>query len=187
MNAEDRRHRRAALIWTVAIAAGLSGLAFFAGVTLTLSLLLAVTIVAVGTVLALLAAPHDERWPEARVVLRSGARREVARLSWSMADDDGTVSDAAVQRLRTLATVRLAERGIDLADPADRSAAESALGATAFRLLTEPGRHRPEALLRCAAAIERLDRSHSASPLSASPLSASPLSASPHPAPRRTA
>ncbi|WP_108252522.1 hypothetical protein [Planctomonas deserti] len=177
MNAEDRRHRRSALIWTVAIAAGLSGLAFFAGVTLTLSLLLAVTIVAVGTVLALLAAPHDERWPEARVALRSGARREVARLSWSMADDDGTVSDAAVQRLRTLATVRLAERGIDLADPADRSAADSALGATAFRLLTEPGRHRPEALLRCAAAIERLDRSHSASPLSASP----------HSAPRRTA
>lgn len=184
MNPEDRRHRRAALLWTVAIAAGLSGLAFFAGVTLPLSVLLAVAIVAVGTVLTMLAAGHDERWPEARVVLRSGARREVARLSWSMAEDDGRVSDAAVQRLRTLAAARLLRRGIDLADPADRQAAESALGTSAYRLLTEPGRHRPEALLSCVSAIERLDRREGA-PAGGAP--ASPQPASPLPATRRTA
>jgi hypothetical protein len=179
MNPEERRRRRVALLWTMGGAVAVAGLAFFAGVTLALSLLLSVTIVAVGAVVALLSGPHDERWPESKVVLRSGARREVARLSWSMEDDDGRVADVAVQRLRTLAARRLAERGIDLDDPADRSAAESALGPQGYRLLTEPGRHRPEALIRCARAIERLDRRGDAL--------GGTRASSPNPVPRRTA
>jgi hypothetical protein len=179
VNPEDRRRRRVAVFWTLGVAAGIAGLAFFAGVTAPLSLLLGVTIVAAGAAAALLAAPRDEHWPEARVVLRSGARREVARLSWSMVDDDGRVADVAVRRLRAFAAVRLAERGIDLDDPDHRPAAEAALGAAEYRLLTAPGRHRPEALLRCARAIERLDRREDAA--------AGGASASPQPAARRTA
>jgi hypothetical protein len=179
VNADERRRRRIALIWTAGTAAGVGGLAFFAGVTAPLSLLLGLSIVAAGAVAALLAGPRDEHWPESRVVLRSGARREVARLSWSMVDDDGRVADVAVQRLRAFAAARLAERGIDLDDPAQRQAAESALGAAEYRLLTAPGRHRPETLLRCARAIERLDRREDV------PAGGAPASS--QPAPRRTA
>lgn len=191
MRPEERRRRRAALLWTAGGAAAIAGLAFFAGLTLLLSLLLGIGIVAVGAVVALLPAGQDERWPDARVVLRSGARREVARLSWSMVDDDGRVADVAVQRLRTVAAMRLADHGIDLDDPADRGAAETALGAPEYRLLTQPGRHRPESLIRCARAIERLDRRHDL-PIGGTPASvrhdlpAGGAPASVHPVPRRT-
>lgn len=179
MRPEERRRRRAALLWTVGAAAAIAGVAFFAGVTVLQSILLWVTIVAVGSAALLTGAARDERWPDSRVELRSGARREVARLSWSMVDDDGRVADVAVQRLRTLAAIRLADHGIDLADAADRSAAESALGTHEYRLMTEPGRHRPDALIRCARAIERLDRPGDALAFGG------PVPA--HPVPRRTA
>jgi hypothetical protein len=96
-----------------------------------------------------------------------------------MVDDDGRVADVAVRRLRAFAAARLAERGIDLDDPAQRQAAEAVLGAAEYRLLTAPGRHRPETLLRCARAIERLDRREDV------PAGGAPASS--QPAPRRTA
>jgi len=190
VNADGRRGRRAALLWAAAVAVAAAALAYFAGVTAALSLLLAVTILAVGAVSALLGGVHDERWPESTVELRSGARREVARLSWSMTDDDGRVADVAMHRLRALAAARLGERGIDLAEPPDREAAVALLGAEGYRLLTGPGRHRPDALIRCARAIERLEAAggRPAGGAPVPPPGPAPVSPPvPAPVPRRTA
>jgi hypothetical protein len=67
-----------------------------------------------------------------------GARREVARLSWSMQGYESRVQRQSVRRLTQIAAYRLGERGLDLDDPRDYLACQSALGESAYRVISEP-------------------------------------------------
>jgi hypothetical protein len=91
-------------------------------------------------------------WPEAPRDETSGARREVWALTWSFIGSDGRVSEAAVRRLRSDASRRLAQRGIvipgglgattatspDIDDDV-RTKAREALGERAWAIMTAPG------------------------------------------------
>lgn len=69
-------------------------------------------------------------WPEATILDQDhGARRDIARLSWSVSGNDRQVGRTLRLRLRQVALRRLARRGIDLTDPDMRDAAIEALGA----------------------------------------------------------
>lgn len=69
-------------------------------------------------------------WPEATILDQEhGARRDIARLSWSVSSNDRQVGRTLRLRLRQVALRRLARRGIDLTDPDLRDAAVKALGA----------------------------------------------------------
>ena len=82
--------------------------------------------------------PH-QGWPDA-VDSRSdvGARREVARLSWSMQGYESRVQRQSVRRLHDIAGYRLGERGLDLDDPRDYLACQSTLGERAYWVISEP-------------------------------------------------
>lgn len=80
-----------------------------------------------------------ESWPgdgEARS--DTGARREVARLSWSMQGYESRVQRQSVRRLYDIAVFRLGESGLDLDDPRDYLACQAALGERAYRVVSEP-------------------------------------------------
>ena len=69
-------------------------------------------------------------WPEATILEQDhGARRDIARLAWSVSGNDRQVGRTLRLRLRQVALRRLARRGIDLTDPDQRDAAIEALGA----------------------------------------------------------
>src|SRR5665648_881084 len=71
--------------------------------------LAAAVLVAVGLVSG---SRDPDPWPQARREETAGTRREVAALTWSFIGRDGRVSEAAVRRLRSDATRRLAQRGL---------------------------------------------------------------------------
>jgi hypothetical protein len=82
---------------------------------------------------------NDQAWPD-EVDSRSdtGVRREVARLSWSMQGYESRVQRQSVGRLHQIAVYRLGELGLDLDDPRDYLACESALGVRAYQVVSEP-------------------------------------------------
>lgn len=65
-----------------------------------------------------------------------GTRREAFRLSWSVATGDHSVGTQLIIRLQRIAGHRLAARGLDLADPADRDPITDRIGDRAYQILT---------------------------------------------------
>ncbi len=100
-------------------------------------------------------------WPE-RVELNqdAGARRDIARLSWSVSGSDRQVGRTLRLRLREVAVRRLARRGIDLnsAEVSDQTvrAAIEALGADAYRAI-DPDLHEVIGLARFSAAVAAVE------------------------------
>jgi hypothetical protein len=102
--------------------------------------------VALGAVLVALiglrrapAVNTDQDWPDPGDSRSDvGARREVARLSWSMQGYESRVQRQSVRRLHEIAGYRLGERGLDLNDPRDYLACQAALGDRAYRVVSEP-------------------------------------------------
>ena len=92
--------------------------------------------------LALRRAPavnDHQGWPEGGDSRSDvGARREVARLSWSMQGYESRVQRQSVRRLHEIAAYRLGEGGLDLDDPRDYLACQAALGEQAYRVVSEP-------------------------------------------------
>ena len=86
-----------------------------------------------------------------------GARREVARLSWSMQGYESRVQRQSVRRLHEIAVYRLGEGGLDLNDPRDYLACQSVLGERAYRVVSEPD-ERPlyPDFVAAVAAVEKL-------------------------------
>ena len=81
----------------------------------------------------------DQAWPEPGDSRSDvGARREVARLSWSMQGYESRVQRQSVRRLHEIAGYRLGERDLDLDDPRDYLACQAALGERAYRVVSEP-------------------------------------------------
>lgn len=82
---------------------------------------------------------NDQAWPDEEDTRSdTGARREVARLSWSMQGYESRVQRQSVGRLHQIAVYRLGELGLDLDDPRDYLACESALGVRAYQVVSEP-------------------------------------------------
>lgn len=149
----------------VGVSAGVLGLRW--GDALLVGLVTAV-LVAVGLVSG---ARDPDPWPKARPEETAGTRREVAALTWSFIGRDGRVSEAAVRRLRSDATRRLAQRGLvvpggitsstatspDVPDEV-RERARAALGDRAWQILTAPGGWMPSLadLGQCVDVVERL-------------------------------
>jgi len=121
-----------------------------------------------------------DAWPKARPEETSGARREVATLTWSFIGLDGRVSEAAVRRLRSDATRRLARHGLvvpggitsstatspDVPDEV-RERARAALGDRVWRILTAPGGWMPSLadIGHCVDVVERLGTDTTPSPM----------------------
>jgi hypothetical protein len=81
----------------------------------------------------------DENWPDQGDARSDvGARREVARLSWSMQGYESRVQRHSVRRLHEIAVFRLDGQGLDLDDPRDYLACQAALGERAYRVVSEP-------------------------------------------------
>lgn len=100
-------------------------------------------------------------WPETVVLEQDhGARRDIARLTWSVSGADQQVGRTLRLRLRQVAVRRLARRGIDLTgpEPSDRTvaAATAVLGADAFRVL-DPDLHEVVGLARFSAAVRAVE------------------------------
>jgi hypothetical protein len=111
--------------------------------------------------LALRRAPavnDHQGWPEGGDSRSDvGARREVARLSWSMQGYESRVQRQSVRRLHEIAAYRLGEGGLDLDDPRDYLACQAALGEPAYRVVSEPD-ERPlyTDFVAAVAAVEKL-------------------------------
>jgi len=158
----------------VGVSAGVLGLRW--GDALLVGLVTAV-LVAVGLVSG---ARDPDPWPKARPEETAGTRREVAALTWSFIGRDGRVSEAAVRRLRSDATRRLAQRGLvvpggitsstatspDVPDEV-RERARAALGDRAWQILTAPGGWMPSLadIGHCVDVVERLGTDTTPSPM----------------------
>ena len=137
----DRTRRR----WTETLgisAASLLGcglLLWFVGLDLIHSLALGAAVVSLIALRRAPAVNPHQDWPEV-VDSRSdvGARREVARLSWSMQGYESRVQRQSVRRLHDIAAYRLGERGLDLDDPRDYLACQSTVGERTYRVISEP-------------------------------------------------
>jgi hypothetical protein len=96
-------------------------------------------------------------WPDIEDGDPSGARTDIARLSVSLRGRRGRVSDTSVAQVRRIAERRLAERELNLRNPADRARIEQLIGGPAYRLLVRGRLARQptlRALVRC---LDRLD------------------------------
>jgi hypothetical protein len=135
--------------------------AFAIGVSLVHSLLISGAVLAAIAVLDLIGLADAPFWPELLETTRGGNRREIARLSWMLTSRRSDSDRDAILRLRAVASRRLAFAGIDMDDPADSSRSKSALGPSAYALLTEPLGRAPQrrALAECVRALEALDGS----------------------------
>jgi hypothetical protein len=86
-----------------------------------------------------------------------GARRDVARLSWSMQGYESRVQRQSVRRLHEIAAYRLGETGLDLDDPRDFLGCQSTLGERAYRVVSEPDERPLYAdFVAAVAAVEKL-------------------------------
>lgn len=104
-------------------------------------------------------------WPEATMLDQDrGARRDIARLSWSVSGNDRQVGRTLRLRLRQVALRRLARRGIDLTDPEMRDAVIEALGvggSDAYRAL-DPDLREVIGLTTFTAAVQAVESLESA-------------------------
>jgi hypothetical protein len=146
------------LAWTIVIALVIGVGGYLIGLTAPLAGTLAVAVGIAGAALSIGGRVQDRRLPDPQIDLRSGTRREIKHLSWSGGGQRNRLDEPVVWRLRGIAVPRLAARGIDLDDPRHRPQAEELLGRSAYRILADPRGQSAAALLRCIAALDRLDQ-----------------------------
>lgn len=140
------------------------------GLDLVHAVVLAAALVALITLRRVPAVNDDQIWPdEDDTRSDTGVRREVARLSWSMQGYESRVQRQSVRRLHDIAVFRLAERGLDLDDPRDYLACESAVGVRAYQVISEPAvRPLYDDFVAAVAAVEQLGGGPSTATASAS-------------------
>lgn len=131
-----------AVVGTGIVAAVVAGAGWLAGLDLLKSLLLAVAVALTGSFRLLSEYGDNLGWPQQSDRSRDkGARREVARLSWTLQGYASQVDARSARRLRTLATAALAEHNADLADPDQAERCRQLLGARAYQTLSEDRPH----------------------------------------------
>jgi hypothetical protein len=142
------------------VAAGvISGLVWVVGFDWATSATLAASILGIFTLRHVLGSGTNVGWrerPEGDDL--TGARREVARLSWSMHGLDARVDRRSVERLRAVAAARLAEQGLDLMTEDDDAGCRRILGDQALATLTAHPNHPPrfDAYVAAVDVVERL-------------------------------
>lgn len=67
-----------------------------------------------------------------------GIRREAFQLSWSVASNDDSVGAQLISHIQRIAARRLAGRGLNLSDPADRDQILARIGEDAYQVLVTP-------------------------------------------------
>lgn len=83
----------------------------------------------------------DDGWPaRADDADDRGVRRDVTRLSWTLQGYEARVERPSLRRLRAVAVERLASSGLDLENASDAAACRSALGETAYAVVTADSR-----------------------------------------------
>lgn len=139
----------------VGSAVAVGAVAWAVGVSWPQSVLLGALVAAL---LPLLANPVDATvtLPRLPPRHRHGARVEVSRLAWALSGRRGQADHAVVRRLKALATRRLGDLHIDLADPAHLAAAENALGSWAYSVVVEGTELGRGDVLRLVDVVERL-------------------------------
>jgi hypothetical protein len=158
-----------ALAWTVILALVLGVGGYLIGLPWPLAALLAGAVGVAGAALTIGGTVRDDRLPESQLDLRHGARREIKQLSWSIGGSRTRLDEPAVRRLRRLAVARLAAHGVNLDDPRQQPQAEALLGRTAYRVLSVPSAQHASVLMRCVAALDRLDARPGPSPADRAP------------------
>lgn len=88
---------------------------------------------------------------------RSGARRDIVQLGWSLGSRGGRVSPEGLRRLRTVAESALAVHGLDLHDRAADPELESLLGADVLAVLRRGSTASPPRTAFVAVVLERLE------------------------------
>ena len=153
----DRPTFGSSLGWTVflAVVFGVGG--YLIGLPGPLATLLAAAIGIAGAAIAIGGSVRDDRLPDPQIDLRHGARREIKQLSWNIRGERHRLDEPAVRRLRGIATARLAAQGVDLDDPRHQAQAEALLGRSAYRVLAVPSAQPASVLMRCVAALDRLE------------------------------
>lgn len=119
----------------------------------------ALLVVAVGTVTYVwrtLDEGEDPSWPPTPEPRRAGARKDVSELGWATFTRSGAVGHRMRARVVALATARLAEHGIDLADDRDNADAARLLGPDVVAGLTSRGDATRTQVDRWLDAVERL-------------------------------
>jgi hypothetical protein len=124
------------VVGRVAAAGAVTGACWAIGLDLASSLSIALFVLVVFALRGLPAGAVDSWQPEPESARNAGTRREVARLSWGLHGLDARVDRWSAGRLRTLAARRLADRGLDLDDPADEAGCRQVLGSQAYAALS---------------------------------------------------
>lgn len=152
--------RRARLIFSAVLAAAGFGVAWLVGMDYWHGAAVAVLVFAAGVAWISVPEHVDVGLNEEPYEQREGVRREVIDLSWALRRQRGGIRDTAFRRVRTLAGALLAERGLDLDDPADSARIERAIGPYAYSVLARrPGRFSSLAsVTRCLDALDALTR-----------------------------
>lgn len=152
----------------VVVGIGIAAVTTLVGMHLGDAVLVALVVAVLGTVWMTIETGEADTWREAAPEDAAGARRELAVLTWAFLGRDGRVSEAAVRRLRVLATRRLARGGLVVVggvgprpsglDHPTREAAAEILGERAWTVLTAPGGWMPSLadVAHCVEVIEGL-------------------------------
>ncbi len=150
-----------ATLSVLGLAVLLGALCWYLGTDVWHSILIGGAVTTVGLVVVIANGDPDlgmDRAPTVSGANREGSRRDVDELSASLRESWGRVGGRAVWRLAQLARVRLAERQLDLKNPADRAQIEALIGRRAYRVL-DRGQHRAPFLrsyVHCLDALEAL-------------------------------
>jgi hypothetical protein len=153
----DRMGFGGSLAWTIILAILLGGGGYLIGLPGPLATLVALSVGVAGAALTIGGTVRDDRLPDPQIDLKHGARREIKQLSWNIGGDRRRLDEPAVRRLRGIAAARLAAHGVDLDDPRHRQQAEVLLGRSVYRVLSTPAGQPASVLMRCVAALDRLD------------------------------
>jgi hypothetical protein len=160
------------------------GGAWFFGLAVVPSIVVAMVVAALGITLDLVATPTDSalspdaesptgtmliprsmEWPPAPPQPNDGARREVSELGWALRTPTGVVEDRVLLRVRNIAATSLRRRQLDLDNPAHRTRIEALLGAPLYAVLRpgEPRRTSVRTLRSAVGLLEALETSDPAS------------------------
>jgi hypothetical protein len=158
----DRMGFGGSLTWTILLALVFGVGGYLIGLPGPIATLLAAAVGVAGAALSIGGTVRDDRLPVPQIDLRHGARREIKQLSWNISGQRHRLDEPAVRRLRGIAVARLAALGVDLDDPRHQAQAEALLGRSVYRVLSAPSAQPASVLLRCVAALDRLETSPTA-------------------------
>jgi hypothetical protein len=140
-----RNELRTTAIGTLVVAVILGGAAWLVGLDPLKCLLVAIAVALCGAFRLYVDFGDNASWPEQADRSRDrGARREVARLSWTLQGYASQVDARSARRLHGLVAATMAEHGLDLTRPEDAERCRRLIGERAYRTLAVDRPHYDE-------------------------------------------